>query len=342
MTKTAAVFPGQGSQQVGMGRDLYENFRVAREVFEEASDAISVNLKKLCFDGPESDLTLTENTQPTLLTVSVAAFRVLQAEREFKPQVVAGHSLGEYSALVCAGSISLSTAVTWVRARGQAMQLAVPKGQGGMAVVLNLDDAKVGALCTQALAIAREKRAHGEAPEMEVDLALEPANFNAPGQVAISGSKDAVDEAIKLVSTDPQNLFKGAKVLALPVSAPFHCSLMAPAKDKMADIFAKTLPEHAPRALLIPYVPNVTARINKEHSLVLEFLTSQVTHPVLWKQSIATLLESGFDTFVECGSGRVLTGLTKRIAPKAIAPAEAPRLFAVGDTEGLKALAKNI
>ncbi|MGK5089472.1 ACP S-malonyltransferase [Bdellovibrionota bacterium FG-2] len=343
--KIAAIFPGQGSQQIGMGRDLYENFRVAREVFEEASDAISVNLKKLCFEGPEADLTLTENTQPTLLTVSVAAFQVLQAEREFAPEVVAGHSLGEYSALVCAGSLELATAVRWVRARGQAMQLAVPQGQGGMAVILNLEDAKISVLCADALQIAQEKRDHGETPEIEVALTLEPANFNAPGQVAISGSKDAIDEAIKLVSSDPQGTFKGAKALPLPVSAPFHCSLMEPAKEKMAQIFSKDSPLHTPRALLIPYVPNVTARVNQEHSLILEFLTAQVTHPVLWKQTITGLLETGFDIFVECGSGRVLSGLTKRIAPKGLRPEQAPKLISVGDTEslkeGLRTLSKN-
>ena len=216
----AFVFPGQGSQHVGMAKDLHENFKLVRELFEEASDAVSVDLRKLCFDGPESDLTLTHNTQPCLLTASVAAFRVAELETGFKPQLVAGHSLGEYSALVAAGALPFATAARWVRERGQAMQQAVPAGQGTMAAVLGLDDAQVQEVCKLATHNARGKRAAGENSELTVSAMVEPANFNAPGQIVIAGSVDAVAEAVTLIKSGSP--VAGGKAIPLSVSAPFH------------------------------------------------------------------------------------------------------------------------
>ena len=236
-TQILAMFSGQGSQQVGMGKDLCSNFKMARDIFEEASDAIGLNLKKLCFEGPESDLTLTQNTQPSLLTVSVASFRIAQTETGFIPTVAAGHSLGEYSALVATGAISLATAARWVRARGLAMQKAVPAGQGTMAAVLNLDDGQIDGLCKAATESAKAKRATGETSEMVVEAVVEPANFNAPGQTVIAGSTDAVNEAITLIKAGGD--FAGGKAIPLTVSAPFHCRLMKPAREKWRIFFRK-------------------------------------------------------------------------------------------------------
>ena len=308
MGKVIGLFPGQGAQFVGMGKDLFDNFKVARAVFEEASDASHLNLKKLCFDGPESDLVLTEHTQPCLLTASVAAFRVAETETGFAPSAVAGHSLGEYSALVAAGSISLATAALWVRERGKAMQLAVPTGQGTMAAVMGLEDQLVETLCARATESARAKRATSET-ELSVDPIVQPANYNAPGQIVIAGSVDAVAEAVAMIKAGGD--FMGGKAIPLSVSAPFHCALMAPARTKMAELFAKAKPPLAPR---YAYVPNRTARLTQESGIVYELLIEQVDHPVLWKQSIAVLLEQGFDTAIEFGPGKVLTGLVKRIA----------------------------
>src|SRR4051794_38588782 len=187
LSSIVAVFPGQGSQHVGMAKDLYENFALVREIFEEASDSISVDLKKLCFDGPESDLKLTENTQPCLLTASVAAFRVAEREFNFIPGAVAGHSLGEYSALVAMGCLDLGLATRWVRERGAAMQQAVPAGEGTMAAILGMDDAVIDTLCKKATALAQEKRQKGEQSDISVPALVEPANYNAPGQVVIAG-----------------------------------------------------------------------------------------------------------------------------------------------------------
>ncbi len=309
-----AFFPGQGSQHVGMAKELYGNFKLVRETFEEASDACRLNLKKLCFDGPEEDLQLTENTQPALLTASIAAFRVAEAERGFAPAAVAGHSLGEYSALVAAGAFPLASAARWVRERGRAMQIAVPAGQGGMAAVLGVDDAMIDALCKAAVVSAKGKRLHDavekSAGESAVDCVLSPANFNAPGQTVIAGSADAVAEALALLKIGAE--FSG-KAIPLAVSAPFHCALMAPARLRMAELFSQASSAETPRALRYPYVANRTAKLTTEPSVVFELLIDQVDHPVLWRQSVSMLIERGYARAVEFGPGKVLQGLAKRI-----------------------------
>jgi [acyl-carrier-protein] S-malonyltransferase len=330
--KIMALFPGQGAQHVGMGKELFENFIEARETFEEASDATHIDLKKLCFEGPESDLILTEHTQPCLLTTSVAAFRVAKKQLGFFPSVVAGHSLGEYSALVCAGALPLATASRWVRERGAAMQKAVPAGQGSMAAVMG-GDAWIEALCEKATQSARAKRSHPEATSFTVEPVVAPANFNAPGQIVIAGSTDAVAEAVALIKSDPE--FAGGKAIPLNVSAPFHCSLMAPARDRMAELFSEAKSSEKPSELQCPYVPNRTAILTREPGVVLELLVEQVDHPVLWKQSFAGLLEHGFELGVEFGPGKVLQGLAKRIAQPL---SKTCAVQGMGDLAGLKAL----
>jgi [acyl-carrier-protein] S-malonyltransferase len=309
-SKIVALFPGQGSQHVGMAKELLDNFRAAREVFEEASDAAHLNIKKLCLDGPEADLILTENTQPCLLTASIAAFRVAQGEADFTPAVVAGHSLGEYSALVAAGALPLGTAAAWVRERGRAMQQAVPPGQGTMAAVLSMEDSLVSRLCELATSQAKAKRSRGENNELTVEAIVEPANFNSPGQIVIAGSTDAVAEAVALIKAGGE--FSGAKAIPLSVSAPFHCKLMRSARDRMAQLFSDSSVK--PQAPSSPYVPNRTGRLTQEPGVVFELLVEQVDHPVLWKQTITSLLEQGHTTFAEFGPGKVLSGLMKRIA----------------------------
>lgn len=305
-----ALFPGQGSQSVGMTKTLYENFSIAKQTFEEASDSIQINLKKLCFEGPESELVLTENTQPCLLTASIAAFRVAESEFEFKPKAAAGHSLGEYSALVAAGAIPLSTAVSWVKERGKAMQEAVPNGQGSMAAVMGLEDDMIQKLCTRATQEAESKRKSSET-SFSVPALVEPANYNTFGQTVISGSADAIQEAVNLISSED---FSGGKIIPLSVSAPFHSKLMKPAREKMAQIFARTPEDQKPKSLNCPYLPNRTARITQEASLVLELLVEQIDHPVLWKQTLLTFIEHGYLKGVEFGPGKVLQGLAKRTA----------------------------
>ncbi|HCM39337.1 MAG: [acyl-carrier-protein] S-malonyltransferase [Bdellovibrionales bacterium GWB1_52_6] len=309
---TVAFFPGQGSQTVGMGKDLFQNFKSAQTVFEEASDSTHLDIRKLCFDGPEAELLLTENTQPCLLTVSVAAFRIAVQEFGFLPAAVAGHSLGEYSALVAAGSLPLAKAAAWVRERGRAMQQAVPAGQGTMAAVMGLADADVERLCAQASENARKRRASGENSELSVAATVEPANFNAPGQIVIAGSTDAVAEAIALIKGGGE--FPGGKAIPLSVSAPFHSTLMSPARTRMAELFANADSLAQPRRPVCPYVPNRTARLTQESGIIFELLVEQVDHAVLWKQSVTHLLEQNYTRFVEFGPGKVLSGLTKRIA----------------------------
>lgn len=326
-----AVFPGQGSQHVGMAKGLYENFAIARETFEEASDAIRLDLKKLCFDGPESDLTLTENTQPCLLTASVAAFRVAKREFDFKPGAVAGHSLGEYSALVCSESIDLGMAAQWVRERGLAMQKAVPAGQGTMAAILNMEDERLTRLCEKATALAVEKRASSDTADFTVPALVQPANFNAPGQIVIAGSTDAVQQAIALIKSDPE--FSGAKAIPLQVSAPFHCQLMEPARKRMAELFQASAQK--PKTPFCPYIPNRTGRLTQEAGLVFDLLIEQIDHPVLWKQSIQALLASEFHTAIEFGPGKVLAGLIKRIAS---AEGKTCTLASMGDPASLSTL----
>lgn len=326
-----ALFPGQGSQHVGMAKDLHDNFRVATETFEEASDSIHVNIRKLCFEGPESDLTLTENTQPCLLAASIAAFRVAQSEMGIIPKAAAGHSLGEYSALVAIGALPFGTAVRWVRARGQVMQTAVPAGQGTMAAIMGLEDGAITRLCEMATMAAKQKRESGENSQFTVDCLVEPANFNAPGQTVVAGSSDAVQETVALIKGG--GIFAGGKAIPLSVSAPFHCRLMAPARSRMAELFSQSL--SSPSMPICPYVPNRTARLTQEPGLIYELLVDQMDHPVLWKQSILSILEHGYTQAIEFGPGRVLTGLTKRIAQTS---AKSIELAQMNDGNSLKVL----
>ncbi len=289
----AFVFPGQGSQAVGMGRALFEGFATARLVFEEVDEALGQRLSKLMFEGPEDELTLTENAQPALMAVSLAAFRVLERDGGLRlPQAasfVAGHSLGEYSALAAAGSFALSDAARLLKTRGQAMQKAVPVGQGAMAALLGLD-------------IEKAEEVAEEAAEGEVCAV---ANDNAAGQVVVSGHRGAVERAAALAKE------KGAmRALMLPVSAPFHCALMAPA----AEVMEEALAQAAMSAPAVPLVANVTAAPVEDPSIIRKLLVTQVTARVRWRESVLAMKERDVDMLVEIGSGRVLSGLAKRIA----------------------------
>ena len=288
MAKTAFIFPGQGSQYPGMGKELAENFAVARETFQEADDALGSSLSRLCFAGPEEDLKLTANTQPAILAASVAALRVVQAETGSAADYLAGHSLGEYSALVAAGAIGFSDAVRTVRARGTFMQHAVPVGVGAMAAILGVEPEVLAEICAEA--------AQGEV--------VTPANFNSPGQIVIAGHAGAVTRAIEIA--------KGRgfrKAMLLPVSAPFHCSLMMPAAERLA----ATLEAVAIAPLLKPVVTNVEGEPNAEQGRVRELLVKQVCAPVLWDGSVQRMAALGVTRFLEIGPGKVLSGLVKRI-----------------------------
>jgi [acyl-carrier-protein] S-malonyltransferase len=288
----AFVFPGQGSQAVGMGRELAAAFPAARHVFEEVDEALQQGLSRLMFEGPEAELTLTENAQPALMAVSVAVARVVEGEGRFalaeRGAFVAGHSLGEYSALAAAGALSLADTARLLKRRGQAMQKAVPVGVGAMAALLGLD-----------LAIAQEVAA--EAAQGEVCAA---ANDNAPGQVVVSGHRTAVERAVELARAKG-----GRRAIMLPVSAPFHCALMQPAADEMAAALAgiAILP---PR---LPLVANVTARAESDPETIRRLLVAQVTGLVRWRESMLWLKEQGVGSLVELGAGKVLSTLARRI-----------------------------
>ena len=287
-TKTALIFPGQGSQYSGMGKDLAENFSVAREVFEEADDALGFAISQLCFAGAAEDLQLTENTQPAILTVSVAAYRVLQSEGVGKADFLAGHSLGEYSALVASKALSLADAVRTVRSRGRYMQEAVPVGTGAMAAVIGLELSEIETACA-------------EASEGQV---CSPANINASNQVVIAGNAEAIDRAVELLKE------RGARrVVKLNVSAPFHCALMMPAQERLArDLDVVNVADAQ-----TPVVVNVDARPEKLGSDLKTALVRQVSSPVRWQQSMEYLIKAGIDRFIEVGPGKVLTGLLRQI-----------------------------
>lgn len=288
MTKRAFIFPGQGSQYPGMGKDLYDNFPVARQIFEEADDALGSKLSNLCFDGPEDQLKLTANTQPAILTMSVASLRVLQTETGVSAEYLAGHSLGEYSALVAAGSIPFADAVRTVRARGTFMQEAVPVGVGAMAAILGVEPDMLTDICA-------------EASQGEV---VSPANFNSPGQIVIAGHTGAVNRAIEIAKA------RGfRKAMLLPVSAPFHSSLMTPAGEKLTEV----LESINVNDLCAPVVTNVEAKPNNDKSRVKELLVRQVSAPVLWDASVREMVALGVTEFMEIGPGKVLSGLVKRI-----------------------------
>ncbi len=288
MRNIAYVFPGQGSQAVGMGKDLFDNFAAAREVFEAADDALGFSLSEMCFAGDEADLQLTANTQPAILTTSVAAYYAARGEGLAEPDFVAGHSLGEYSALVAAGVLDFADAVQTVRKRGTYMQEAVPVGVGAMAAILGLNVETVEAACA-------------EASQGQV---CSPANINSPSQIVIAGNSEAVDRACEILKE------KGAKrAIKLNVSAPFHCALMMPAQERLAGDLAKL--EYGDFAF--PIVHNVDAAVNSTISVVCDKLTQQVSSPVRWLQTIENMTASGVEKFVEIGPGKVLTGLLRQI-----------------------------
>jgi [acyl-carrier-protein] S-malonyltransferase len=301
---TAWFFPGQGTQQVGMGKQLYESSPAAREVWERADRALGFSIKNLCFEGPEAELTLTKHAQPAIVTASIAALAAVKEAQPALPQpaCAAGHSLGEYSALVAAGALDFEDAVRLVHLRGQAMQDAVPAGLGGMAAILGGDAATVEALCRDA--------AQGEV--------VSTANFNTPGQIVISGHKSAVERAAALAAE------RKLKATLLNVSAPFHCSLMAPAAARMKSALA----EVQVGALAFPVYANVEAKPNQDAARVAELLVKQVDSPVLWDQTVLAMAGAGVTRALEIGPGKILANMAKRIDKRV-------GVLSVGDPESV-------
>jgi [acyl-carrier-protein] S-malonyltransferase len=287
--KIGLLFPGQGAQKVGMGADLAQTFPAARRVFEEADEALGFGLARLCFEGPEEELRLTANTQPAVLATSIAALSAFISEMELTPGVAAGHSLGEYSALVAAGAISLGDALRAVRARGQLMQEACPAGSGTMAALIGLDPPTVIRICAEA--------------SREGDVVV-PANLNAPGQIVVSGHTGAVRRALEAAKAAG-----GAASVELKVSAPFHSPLMEPARQGMAPVLERL----EVSSLNFGVIANVTAEVNRDHTQIKPLLLEQIVAPVRWEESMGTLARMGIEETIEFGSGRVLMGLMRRI-----------------------------
>jgi [acyl-carrier-protein] S-malonyltransferase len=288
MSEVAFIFPGQGSQHVGMGKELADNFKIARETFQEADETLGFSISSLCFNGPEEDLKLTSNTQPAILTASIAALRVLSSETGIHPVLLAGHSLGEYSSLTAANAMSFSDVVRTVRLRGKFMQEAVPAGEGAMAAILGLEADEVEDICRQA--------AQGEV--------VSPANFNSSWQIVISGHAEAVSRAVELA------LERGAKkAIMLAVSAPFHCSLMKPAAEKLKEAL-QDIPVYD---IHTPVISNADAQPYPSKGKIKDLLVKQVNHPVRWEESMREMVSENIKTVIEIGPGKVLTGLMRRI-----------------------------
>jgi [acyl-carrier-protein] S-malonyltransferase len=308
-SSVAVLFPGQGSQNPGMGKDLAEKFPRARQVFEEADEVLGFSISRLCFEGPAEELQLTENTQPAILTVSVAAFRALQEAGIGSPAFVAGHSLGEYSALVAAGVLRLSDAVRTVRARGRYMQEAIPVGTGAMAAVIGGELRDIQRICEEA----------------SQDQICSVANINSPNQIVIAGNTEAVDRAIESL----KGIAK--RVIKLKVSAPFHCALMRPAQDRLApDLAELVFNEPA-----MPVVTNVDARATTAPDELRDALVRQVSAPVRWVESMQLLMQQGVETFIEAGPGKVLSGLMRQISRDA-------RTLNVEDAASLQAVTETV
>ena len=288
MNKLAFVFPGQGAQTVGMGKDLFDQYDVAKRLFAEADEALGYSIKDMCFEGPADDLKLTANTQPAILTVSVIVNEILK-EHGVQPDVAGGHSLGEYSALVAAGVLSFKDAVALVHKRGQYMQEAVPVGEGGMAAIIGLDDEAIAAACEKATKEAG---------------AVQPVNFNCPGQTVIAGTTHGVEKAVEELKA------AGAKkAVVLPVSAPFHSTLMKPAAEKLAAELDKVAIHDA----AFPVVSNFTGELETKAEEIKANLVAQADHPVRWIACVKTMQAFGADTFVEAGPGKTLCGFNRRI-----------------------------
>lgn len=289
LSKVAFVFPGQGAQKVGMCKDFYDNYACAKKVFEEADEALGFSISKLCFEGPEEDLRLTKNTQPAILTCSVAALSVMQ-EHGLECETAGGHSLGEYSALVAAGVMNLQDAVVAVHKRGEFMQEAVPVGEGAMAAVMGMVPDEIVAICQQV--------------EKDCGEAVQAVNFNCPGQIVIAGTTKAVEKAVEALKA------AGAKrAVPLPVSAPFHSTLMKPAAERLKEVL-DNIEFHDAK---FPIVANVTAEPVVKAEEIRALLVKQAASPVKWEMSVRNMIGNGFDTFVEIGPGKTLTGFTRKI-----------------------------